>query len=128
MFASLPRPRLLDAARPLFPCCSLSVEQWRTEFKNWSTIRDPQIACFTSDRKEPVRSAHAKGKGACGIRYCHFVTSNCLGTIGRLMGRTGPWALHTSGVRHTSEERACVRVLQQPGKGWAKAGTKRGWN
>ncbi|KAJ3120606.1 transcription factor TFIIH complex ERCC-3 subunit [Nowakowskiella sp. JEL0407] len=31
---------------------SVSVEQWAREFKNWSTVKDNQIARFTSDVKE----------------------------------------------------------------------------
>ena len=39
---------------------ALSVEQWANEFRNWSSIKDGQIAKFTADNK-------AKFSGKAGI-------------------------------------------------------------
>jgi DNA excision repair protein ERCC-3 len=40
---------------------SVSVLQWKQQFLQWSTIQDRQIAVFTSDQKEKVRSRHCLG-------------------------------------------------------------------
>lgn len=65
---------------------SVSVEQWRAQFRQWTNIKEDQISRFTSDCKENVRTRPAAERY--GLSKVHATVLDCVLFYDRCSGRT----------------------------------------